>query len=45
MNYVNQIFIPNFQKGGLDRTLVFRGGLLGKRERGGDFKDLVAFKR
>ena len=22
---------PNFQKGGLDRTSVFRGGLLGKR--------------
>ena len=25
---------PNFQKGGLDRTSTFRGGLLGKR---GDF--------
>ena len=23
--------LPNFQKGGLDRTLIFRGGLVGKR--------------
>ena len=27
--------LPNFQKWGLDRTSVFRGGLLGKREEGG----------
>ena len=23
--------LPNFQKGRLDKTLIFRGGLLGKR--------------